>query len=81
MATIAVLASVVIVINQLRLLVIAVALLVWGYPLRYERSHILMGSFVSTIGVAGGLLLFLRMAVPRRRSGADEAEADGGVPS
>lgn len=71
-ATVAVFASVVVVINQIRLLVIAVALRSWGYPEGFERSHILMGSFVSTIGVAGGLLLFLRMVVPRRRIDADE---------
>lgn len=67
-ATVAVFAAVVLVINQLRLLVIAVALRAWGYPEGFERSHILMGSFVSTVGVAGGLLLFLRMVVPRQRS-------------
>ena len=68
--TVALFAAVVIVVNQLRLLVIAAAMRTWGYPVGFDRSHVLMGSFVSTIGVAGGLLLFLRMVVPRRR---DEA--------
>jgi exosortase/archaeosortase family protein len=77
-ATVAVFAGVVIVINQARLLVIAIALQAWGYPEGFERSHILMGSFVSTIGVAGGLLLFLRMVVPRRRAVADPADELGG---
>ena len=63
-ATVAVFAAVVALVNQLRLLVIAVAMRSWGYPEGFDRSHVLMGSFVSTIGVAGGLLLFLRMVVP-----------------
>jgi len=65
-ATVAVFAAVVTFVNQLRLLVIAISLRAWGYPEGFDRSHVLMGSFVSTVGVAGGLLLFLRMAVPRR---------------
>ena len=69
-ATVATFAAVVVVVNQLRLLVIAAAMRTWGYPVGFDRSHVLMGSFVSTVGVAGGLLLFLRMAVPRRGAAA-----------
>jgi exosortase/archaeosortase family protein len=65
-ATVAVFAAVVALINQLRLIVIAVSMRGWGYPEGFERSHVLLGSVVSTIGVAGGLLLFLRMVIPRR---------------
>lgn len=65
-ATVAVFAAVVTAVNQLRLLVIAMAMRAWGYPVGFDRSHVLMGSLVSTVGVAGGLLLFLRMVVPRR---------------
>lgn len=65
-ATVAVFAAVVVAVNQLRLLVIAVSMRTWGYPDGFERSHVLLGSVVSTIGVVGGLLLFLRMVVPRR---------------
>ncbi len=64
-ATIAAFTAVVVLVNQLRLLVIGSAMRVWGYPAGYDRSHILLGSLVSTIGVAGGLLLFLRMLTPR----------------
>ena len=66
-ATVAVFASVIFLVNQLRFLVIAESMRAWGYPDGFERSHVLMGSFVSTIGVAGGLLLFLRMVVPRQK--------------
>jgi len=64
-ATVAVFTVVVALINQLRLLVIGAAMLAWGYPAGFDRSHVLMGSVVSTIGVVGGLLLFVRMVVPR----------------
>lgn len=75
-ATVAVFAAVVALINQLRLLVIGVSMRAWGYPDGFERSHVLLGSVVSTIGVAGGLLLFLRMVVPRRgRRSEDAADA------
>jgi len=67
-ATVAVFAAVVAIVNQLRLMVIAVSMRAWGYPEGFDRSHVLLGSFVSTIGVAGGLLLFLRMVVPRQRT-------------
>jgi exosortase/archaeosortase family protein len=64
-ATVGVFAGVVVAVNQMRLIAIAIAMRAWGYPDGFERSHVLMGSLVSTIGVAGGLLLFLRMIVPR----------------
>jgi exosortase/archaeosortase family protein len=67
-ATVAVFAVVVTLINQLRLLVIAEAMRAWGYPKGFDRSHVLLGTIVSTIGVAGGLLLFLRMVVPRSQA-------------
>lgn len=75
-ATVAVFAAVIALINQLRLMVIAISMRAWGYPDGFERSHVLLGSLVSTIGVAGGLLLFLRMVVPRRRH-EHEDDTDG----
>lgn len=65
-ATVAVFTAVVVVVNQLRLLVIGASMRIWGYPAGFDRSHVLLGSVVSTVGVAGGLLLFLRMVTPRR---------------
>lgn len=65
LSTVAAFAAVVIVVNQLRLLVIALSIRVWGWPSGFENSHVLLGTVVSTIGVAGGLLLFLRMIVPK----------------
>lgn len=63
--TVAIFAAVLIVVNQLRLIVIALSIRAWGFQTGFDRSHVLLGSVVSTIGVAGGLLLFLRMVVPR----------------
>lgn len=65
-ATVAVFTSVIFTVNQLRLVVIAVSIRAWGYPAGFDRSHVLLGSLVSTIGVAGGLLLFLRMVTSRQ---------------
>lgn len=71
-STVSVFAAVVVIVNQLRLLVIAVSMRAWGYPDGFDRSHVLLGSVVSTIGVTGGLLLFLRMVTPRRKRTSDE---------
>ena len=69
-ATVALFAVVLILVNQLRLLVITLSVRGWGFETGFARSHVLLGTVVSTVGVAGGLLLFLRMVVPtgRRRA-------------
>jgi len=69
-ATVVAFAAVVSVINQARLVVIAVSMRAWGYPAGFDRSHVLLGTIVSTVGVSGGLLLFLRMVVPPRTGSA-----------
>lgn len=76
-ATVAVFAAVVTLVNQLRLTVIAASMRTWGYPEGFDRSHVLAGSLVSTIGVAGGLLLFLRMVVPRQKRPRQGGAVDG----
>lgn len=68
-ATVATFTLLVSVVNQLRLLVIAVSMRVWGFPAGFDRSHVLLGTLVSTIGVVAGLLLFLRMVLPSPGSG------------
>ncbi len=52
----------------MRLLVIAASMRAWGYPTGFDRSQVLLGSVVSTIGVTGGLLLFRRMVTPVQRT-------------
>jgi exosortase/archaeosortase family protein len=44
--------------NQARLLVIAVAIRGWGLQKGYERSHVFLGTVVSTVGVLVGVLLY-----------------------
>lgn len=58
-------------VNQLRFAVIAWSMHVWGFETGYERSHIFLGTFVSTLGVAGGLALVLTQMTRRPREVAD----------
>lgn len=66
--TVGLFAVVLILVNQVRLLVIALSVRGWGFETGFGRSHVLLGTVVSTVGVAGGLLLFLRMVIPRQKA-------------
>jgi exosortase/archaeosortase family protein len=55
-------------VNQLRLLVIALSMRVWGFTTGYNRSHVLLGSLVSSVGLVVGLLLFVLAMVYERRA-------------
>jgi exosortase/archaeosortase family protein len=60
-------------VNQLRLLVIAGSMLAWGFKTGYERSHIFLGTVLSTIGVVCGVIIFVWMLVgghDQRRMGS-----------
>jgi exosortase/archaeosortase family protein len=52
-------------VNQLRLLVIAGSMLAWGFQTGYERSHIFLGTVLSTIGVIVGVIIFVWMLIGR----------------
>ncbi len=54
-------------VNQARLLVMAISMRGWGFQLGYERSHVFLGSILSTLGVVAGLLLFVWMVSRERR--------------
>ncbi len=45
--------------NQLRMLVITISMREWGFVTGYERSHVLLGTVVSTLGLVIGLLVFI----------------------
>jgi exosortase/archaeosortase family protein len=62
LGSVALTATLVFLVNQLRLLVIAVAIRSWGLDQGYERSHVLLGTVVSTIGVLVGMLAFFKLA-------------------
>ena len=56
--------------NQARLLVVALSMRLWGFETGYEVSHVFLGTVVSTLGVLGGVLLYVRIIV-HSRSPAD----------
>ncbi len=58
-ASLALVSILVLVVNQLRFLIIAISMHAWGFHTGYERSHVLLGSLVSTFGVAVGVVIFL----------------------
>ena len=54
-------------VNQARLLVVAASMRVWGFRTGYERSHVLLGTMLSTVGVLAGVLLFVWLVVEQGR--------------
>jgi exosortase/archaeosortase family protein len=48
-------------VNQARLFVVAASMRAWGFRSGYERSHVFLGTTLSTIGAVLGLLLFVRI--------------------
>lgn len=46
--------------NQLRILLVVLSMRAWGFERGYEMSHIAFGSVISTLGVLGGVVLFVR---------------------
>jgi hypothetical protein len=58
-------------VNQVRLGAVAGSMRAWGFDLGYERSHVLIGSAVSTIGLAASVVVFVfligRGRWPRQR--------------
>jgi len=58
-ATLGILVVALFMVNQARLLVIALSMRIWGFQRGFEISHVLLGTVVSTLGVLGGLLLYL----------------------
>lgn len=57
--SLAVATVVVLLVNQLRFLVVAVSMRVWGHETGYERSHVFLGSMLSTAGLMAGVLVFV----------------------
>jgi len=60
-------------VNQARLFVVAASMQVWGFRTGYERSHVFLGTTLSTIGAVIGLLLFVWL-VAEDRSRIDEPD-------
>jgi hypothetical protein len=70
-------------VNQLRLLLIGASMRLWGFRVGYERSHVLAGGILSTLGVAMGLAIFVVLIVRDRRprQGAPSPELPEAAPS
>lgn len=72
LATLGVVVAIVLLTNQARLAAISGAMREWGLQTGYARGHILIGTLVSTFGVAVGVVVFLvaltrpTAATPRR---------------
>lgn len=64
--------AIVFLVNQLRMLLIAASMMWWGFQRGYERSHVFLGTVLSTIGVIIGMVIFVWMLIgdsSRRRRG------------
>jgi len=61
-----VLAVILFIVNQARILVIALSMRLWGFETGYEVSHVLLGTIVSTLGVLVGLFVYARAVVGGR---------------
>ena len=60
-------------VNQIRLAIIVVSMRAWGYETGYERSHVLIGSAVTTLGLAAVAIVFLLALGAGRRPGNHDA--------
>ncbi|MGP0029821.1 MAG: hypothetical protein ACLPVF_04870 [Acidimicrobiales bacterium] len=65
-------------VNQLRLFLIGASMRLWGFQTGYNRSHVLAGGVLSTLGVAIGLAIFLGLIVRDRRTTAGPDLPTGG---
>lgn len=70
MFTLLTICTLLVVVNQLRMLAVAGAMRAWGFQTGYERGHVLLGTVVSTLGLVGALLIFL-VVLTRGRRGDD----------
>ena len=66
------------VINQLRLLLIAASMHFWGFRTGYDRSHVLAGGVLSTVGVTIGVVAFLAFLLRERHDLPSTPRGDRG---
>lgn len=52
-------AALLVVVNQIRLAVVVASMRGWGFELGYQRSHVLIGSAITTVGLVLVALLFV----------------------
>lgn len=71
LATVVAVSATLFVVNQVRLLIVSASMQGWGFETGYERSHVLLGSLASTIGVVLGVFLFLYLVTRSSKAAAD----------
>ncbi|MDP9073249.1 MAG: exosortase/archaeosortase family protein [Actinomycetota bacterium] len=76
LSSLGVVAAIIFAINQLRFMVIAGSMVLWGFRIGYERSHVLIGTVLSTLGLVVGVIIFIWMLVEGPKVGP--ASAEGG---
>ncbi|MDG4839720.1 hypothetical protein O7631_24605 [Micromonospora sp. WMMD967] len=54
-------------VNQLRLAAVVVSMQTWGFRLGYERSHVLIGSVITTAGLIAVTILFVVLVSRTKR--------------
>ncbi|MEU5552941.1 MULTISPECIES: hypothetical protein [unclassified Micromonospora] len=63
-----------VVVNQMRLAAVVASMRLWGFEVGYQRSHVLIGSAISTVGLIAVAIVFLflvgRGGRVRRSAGA-----------
>ena len=74
LASLGVVSAIIFAINQLRFLVIAGSMVAWGFRLGYERSHILLGTVLSTLGLVVGVIIFIWMLLDKPGINAPDAD-------
>jgi exosortase/archaeosortase family protein len=61
-------------VNQIRLASVVVAMQAWGFQRGYERSHVLIGSAITTAGLVAVTILFAVLLGRSRRSRGPTAD-------
>lgn len=75
-----VLTAVFFLVNQVRIFVVAASMRVWGFRPGYERSHVFLGTMLSTVGAVVGVLAFVWLVIDHRSPGDEPGDrwADAG---
>jgi exosortase/archaeosortase family protein len=64
-------------VNQLRLILIGASMQLWGFKTGYDRSHVLAGGVLSTVGVTIGIVAFLMFMLREREASGSSGHQAG----
>ncbi|MGC4806196.1 hypothetical protein [Micromonospora sp. DT233] len=68
MSAVALTAGLLIVVNQIRMVAVAVAMRIWGHQFDFESSLVLIGSIIATVGLIAMTILFMVLVGHGRRT-------------